>query len=171
MSKNIKNLDKFLIDISNFGNYVIPTAALEFQKILVKELHRAILTKTPIDKGVLRGNWTLTINSIDDTFDENKKTDALVTGMELTGDETAQVESILEELSRMGLGNTVHLANNTPYAMQAEIDGWTYTPPYAMVALSLQELETAMAAAKKEFEILVTALQNEVKVNYAANVR
>jgi len=40
-----------------------------------------------------------------------------------------------------------------------------------MVALSLQELETAMAAAKKEFEILVIALQNEVKVNYAANVR
>ena len=171
MSKNIKNLDKFLIDIGNFANYAVPMGVLEFQKILVKELHRAILTKTPIDKGVLRGNWTLSINETDETFDENKKTDALITGMEITSEEESQVQAILEDLTRMGLGNTVHLSNSTPYAQQAEIDGWTYTPPYAMVALSLQELETAMAAAKKEFELTVRALQKEVKVNYAANLR
>ena len=171
MSKNIKNLDKFISEVQNFSNYAVPVAVLEFQKLLVKELHRAILTKTPIKDGILRGNWVLAINEPDQSFDENRRTEAVVTGADLTAEESAQVEAILADLHRMGLGNTVHLSNSTPYAQQAEIDGWTYTPPYAMVALSLQEIETAIAAAKKEFEMTVTALQKDVQINYVANLR
>lgn len=171
MSKSIPNLNQFIAEVQTFSNYAVPVAVLEFQKILVKELHRAILTKTPIDKGVLRGNWVLSINEIDQSYDETRKTEAVITGADITAEEAGQVEAILNELHRMGLGNTVHLSNSTPYAMQAEIDGWTYTPPYAMVALSLQEIETAIAAAKKEFEMTVNALQKDVKINYAANVR
>ena len=157
--------------MQNFSNYAVPVAVLEFQKLLVKELHRAILTKTPIKDGILRGNWVLAINEPDQSFDENRRTEAVVTGADLTAEESAQVEAILADLHRMGLGNTVHLSNSTPYAQQAEIDGWTYTPPYAMVALSLQEIETAIAAAKKEFEMTVTALQKDVQINYVANLR
>ena len=171
MSKNIKNLDKFISEVQNFSNYAVPVAVLEFQKLLVKELHRAILTKTPIKDGILRGNWVLAINEPDQSFDESRRTEAVVTGADLTAEESAQVEAILADLHRMGLGNTVHLSNSTPYAQQAEIDGWTYTPPYAMVALSLQEVETAIAAAKKEFEMTVTALQKDVQINYVANLR
>lgn len=171
MSKNIKNLDKFISEVQNFGNYAVPVAVLEFQKLLVKELHRAILTKTPIKDGILRGNWVLAINEPDQSFDESRRTEAVVTGADLTAEESAQVEAILADLHRMGLGNTVHLSNSTPYAQRAEIDGWTYTPPYAMVALSLQEIETAIAAAKKEFEMTVTALQKDVQINYVANLR
>ncbi len=171
MSKNIKNLDKFISEVQNFSNYAVPVAVLEFQKLLVKELHRAILTKTPIKDGILRGNWVLAINEPDQSFDESRRTEAVVTGADLTAEESAQIEAILADLHRMGLGNTVHLSNSTPYAQQAEIDGWTYTPPYAMVALSLQEIETAIAAAKKEFEMTVTALQKDVQINYVANLR
>lgn len=177
MSKNIKNLDKFISEVQNFGNYAVPVAVLEFQKLLVKELHRAILTKTPIKDGILRGNWVLAINEPDQSFDESRRTEAVVTGADLTAEESAQVEAILADLHRMGLGNTVHLSNSTPYAQRAEIDGWTdedgalSTPPYLMVALSLQEIETAIATAKKEFEMTVTALQKDVQINYVANLR
>lgn len=171
MSKNIKNINDVIAKIANFGTVAIPAGIIEFQKILVKELHRLILTKTPIDKGVLRGNWLLTIDDVNETYDKDKKTSADLTGAVITSEEAADVEKILDELTSLGLGHTVHLSNNTPYALDAEINGWgPNTPPYAMVALSLQEIYTVIGIAKKEFEQTVMALQQNVKVRYAANV-
>jgi hypothetical protein len=171
MSKNIKNIGEVIAEISHFGNVAVPAGIIEFQKILVQKLHQLILTKTPIDKGVLRGNWLLTIDSVDESYDENKKTSAESTGAVITSEEAADVERVLEELTVAGLGHTVHLSNSTHYALKAEIDGWgPNTPPYAMVALSLQEIYTSIGAARKEFEQTVKSLQSNVKVKYAANV-
>ena len=171
MSKNIKNIGEVVSEIANFGNVAVPAGVIEFQKILVQELHRLVLTKTPIDKGVLRGNWLLTIDSVDETFDKDKRTTADSTGASLTPEEESDVEKILAELTAMGLGHTVHLSNSTPYAMKAEVDGWSAnSPPYCMVALSLQEIYTAIGAARKQFEQTVNSLQSNVKVKYAANV-
>jgi hypothetical protein len=97
----------------------------------------AIVKTTPIDKGLLINNWFPEVGS---SFSSNTTSSADKAG----GGSLARINSVV----KVGNSNfkseiSYTLSNNIPYSYLAEVTGWNPpqwkgTPPYRMVALSLQ---------------------------------
>lgn len=104
------------------------------------ELFTLVVNKTPSPsnpgpkaKGLLSNQWYPSTGSAS----SNRGTSLSSNG----GDSLSRINSFRKGTEFMGKDGKATLANNLDYALQAEDTGWTgnkNTPPYRMVALSLQ---------------------------------
>ena len=104
-------------------------------RALIIEAGKRVILKTPVDTGRARGNWQISIGSPHtDEFEEDKNGSRTIMGVRY---DTKDVDS----------GEVVYLLNGVPYIIHLE-RGTPRTPPHAMVAVTIEELqETAREVA------------------------
>lgn len=128
-----KQLDLFVEDTKKAQSKVIKRAALG--------LFTRIVMRTPVDKGVLRNNWYLSIHS-----PVNATTDyAAPTGK-------ATIERARASLSNINgttvpIPDSIYITNNLPYAHAIEYGHSKLQAPEGMVRISLAEWDQIVAAA------------------------
>ena len=156
MAKRTKGLNGFVADLKAFKDKILPETFVAFQKWLALELYRRIMQKTPVDKGMLRGSWTISIGGQDRT-PANDKTDAAAfdstyAGDKLTRAERADFKTAVDGMNGLGLGQIIWINNAMPYVLRIEFDGHSsIKAPNGMVQISINELKTWLKTAKKEF--------------------
>jgi len=93
-----------------------------------------IILKSPVDTGRFRGNWQLAIGSAPDgTLELDDKTG------------TATITKGTATSLGMNAGDIIYFANNLPYAQRLE-GGYSQQAPAGMVALTVQEFQSIVAA-------------------------
>jgi len=92
------------------------------------ELFTAIVLKTPVDTGRLRGNWMPSFDA--PSTDSTEEVDP---------DGGPTVEVIAAALSDHQAGQKIYLANNLPYAQAIEDGGSRVKAPAGMVGVSVME--------------------------------
>ena len=151
-----KKIDGFIADMKVFKDRVLPKTFVAFQKYIALELYKRIMQKTPVDKGTLRGSWTISIGS-QDTTPADKKTnaksfDGTYAGQALTSAERADFNTAIAGMQELKLGQIVWINNAMPYVLRIEFDGHSHTKaPAGMVNISIQELRSYLQTIKKEF--------------------
>lgn len=87
-----------------------------------------IVTRTPVDTGLARGNW-------------RGRTTAPATGTFKTLDKSGRVTAgrIKAVIARMKIGQRLFITNNLPYMRRLE-NGWSKQAPAGFITLTLAEL-------------------------------
>lgn len=115
------DIDKFIKKTSNKIELAVKrTSFILFSKIVAL---------TPVDTGRARGNWVVSLNSIDRT----------------TSDITSTLSSAIQnnELNRFKLNDTVYITNSLPYIMALE-NGSSKQAPGGMVKLTVLEFKQTL---------------------------
>jgi hypothetical protein len=150
MAVKSKKIDGFIADMKVFQDRVLPKTFVAFQKYIALELYKRIMQKTPVDKGTLRGSWTISIGSQDRT-PANKNTTAKQ-GASLTGAERADFKAAVAGMQELKLGQIVWINNAMPYVLRIEFDGHSSVKaPAGMVQISINELKSYLQTIKKDF--------------------
>ncbi|QJI53353.1 tail component [Alteromonas phage vB_AcoS-R7M] len=89
------------------------------------ELYSAIVTTTPVDKGVLINNWYLTV--------DDPSTSTRFAESETGAHSLSQGTAILPAFN---IANDVWITNNLPYAYPIEFDGHSAKAPSGMVRVN-----------------------------------
>ena len=145
-----KKIDGFIADMKVFKDRVLPKTFVAFQKYIALELFKRIMQKTPVDKGTLRGSWTISIGSQDRT-PANKNTTAKQ-GASLTGAERADFKTAVAGMQELQLGQIIWINNAMPYVLVIEFDNHSKVKaPAGMVNISIQELKSFLQTIKKDF--------------------
>lgn len=145
-----KEIDGFIADLKVFKDRILPKTFVAFQKYIALELYKRIMQKTPVDKGTLRGSWTISIGS-QDTNPANKNTTAKQ-GAALSSAERADFQTAIAGMQELQLGQIVWINNAMPYVLRIEFDGHSSVKaPQGMVQISINELKTWLKTAKKDF--------------------
>ena len=145
-----KKIDGFIADMKVFQKRVLPKTFVAFQKYIALELYKRIMQKTPVDKGTLRGSWTISIGA-QDTQPANKETIAKQ-GAALSSAERADFKTAVAGMQELKLGQIIWINNAMPYVLRIEFDGHSHTKaPAGMVNISIQELKSYLQTIKKEF--------------------
>jgi hypothetical protein len=140
MARRTRDLQGFTADLRKFQTVIVPSTLVAFQKLLAFELYKRIMQKTPVDKGTLRGSWTVSIGT---PSDENtgKQTSA-ADGQAMTASEQGHIDGALAQMAEMKLGNIVWINNSMPYVGVIEFDGHSSEKaPRGMVNISIGELK------------------------------
>jgi len=150
MAKRVRKLNGFIADLKTFKDKILPKTFVAFHKWLSLELYKRILQKTPVDKGTLRGSWTISVGS-QDTDPANRTTSAS-DGAALTSEERSLFESAISQMSDLKIGQIVWINNAMPYVLRIEFDGHSSVKaPAGMVQISINEVKTWLKSAKREF--------------------
>ena len=150
MAKKVRELKGFIADLKQFQDKILPETFVAFQKWIALKLYGLIMQKTPVDKGTLRGSWTISIGS-QDTTPANKTTSAKQ-GQGLTASEKSVLDAALAQMAEAKLGQIIWINNAMPYVLRIEFDGHSHTKaPAGMVNISIQELRSYLQTIKKEF--------------------
>lgn len=145
-----KKIDGFIADMKVFQQRVLPKTFVAFQKYIALELYKRIMQKTPVDKGTLRGSWTISIGSQDRT-PANKETNAKQ-GSTLSSEERADFKAAVAGMQDLQLGQIIWINNAMPYVLRIEFDGHSSVKaPAGMVQISIQELRSYLQTIKKDF--------------------
>lgn len=132
----IKNIGAFKSWINEQVNVTIPEQLEKFQKVIVLELFRRIVLKSPVGNpdlwqnpagappgyvgGRFRANWQITIG----------------TPAEGVIESTAAPVANVPNLPKF---STVYITNNVPYAERLEM-GWSSQAPSGIVSVSIAEI-------------------------------
>ena len=150
MAVKSKNIDGFVADLKVFKDRILPKTFVAFQKYIALELFKRIMQKTPVDKGTLRGSWTISIGS-QDKMPANKPTSARQ-GAALSGAERAEFQTAVAGMQELKLGQIIWINNAMPYVLRIEFDGHSSVKaPAGMVNISIQELRSYLQTIKKDF--------------------
>ena len=142
-----RRLHGFKMDINKFTNVILPSKFVAFQKAIALDLFKRIVLKTPVDKGFLRGGWTIAIGNPEPSQEKTSSGDSL------TSEEYTEVINALSNLSPNELGQVVWINNTLPYVERIEFDHWSHTKaPLGMVQISLDELKTFMSNLPNPFK-------------------
>lgn len=111
------------------------------------ELQSRVINKSPVDTGRLRGNWNVSMNSIDVTEYAPDKVGGAV---------MARANS---ELSTYKIGDMIYITNSLPYVSTLEFglygtgkgatvkttrDGYSVQAPYGFVRITYQEVSSGL---------------------------
>ena len=148
-----RTLEGFVANLKTFQREILPAEFVAFQKWIALKLYGMIMQKTPVDKGTLRGSWTVSIGS-QDTVPANKTTSANQ-GQPLTASEKSTLDAALAQMSDMKLGQIIWINNAMPYVLVIEFDEHSRVKaPAGMVQISINEMRSFLATSKKEFVAL-----------------
>lgn len=148
-----RTLDGFVANLKQFQREILPAEFVAFQKWIALKLYGMIMQKTPVDKGTLRGSWTISIGS-QDTTPANKTTSANQ-GQGLTASEKSTLDAALAQMADAKLGQIIWINNAMPYVLRIEFDGHSRVKaPAGMVQISINEMRSFLATSKKEFVTL-----------------
>lgn len=148
-----RTLEGFVANLKTFQREILPAEFVAFQKWIALKLYGMIMQKTPVDKGTLRGSWTVSIGS-QDTVPANKTTSANQ-GQALTASEKSTLDAALAQMPDLKIGQIVWINNAMPYVLRIEFDGHSSVKaPAGMVQISINEMRSFLATSKKEFVTL-----------------
>jgi hypothetical protein len=99
-----------------------------FRKAVFFELFSSVINDTPVLTGRLRGNWQCSIDTA------KGGTLGIRSGSDAIGEVRGTIDSLTGD-------RAVVLANNLPYAVRIEYDGWSHTKaPAGMVRINLNRV-------------------------------
>lgn len=129
MSTNAENFKEWKIGIEKFKVGTNKKVILMIKKVAF-EIYKRVLMKTPVDKGLLRGGWTLSIGSPSDANSDRMR--GYVGRKALFGGAQANFQNQLNEglmhLSAMTSIQAVWLSNSMPYVETVEFGGYPKNP-------------------------------------------
>ena len=126
--------DKFVVDVRALVAKVKGRLDVIPRKVTLDVFSRCVL-RSPVDTGRFRGNWQVSIGSIDRTVTE--KVDPSGSGT------LARVQAVA---GSMNAGTVAYLANSLPYARRLEY-GWSRQAPAGMVRITAREYQATLKAA------------------------
>lgn len=99
----------------------------DLQKKIVGDMLQGVIVSSPVDQGVYRSNHRLSINSPDNTFDENQKTNDAF-------------QRASGAISSIKLGNLVYIQNNAPYGIRLE-NGHSQQAPLGIYSVTFASVK------------------------------
>ncbi len=105
------------------------------------DLYAAITISTPVDTGLLRNNWFVTIDI--PTYARSSNADE--------GAYSGLVEEMRQKIDAFKFGQTVFITNNLPYATRIEFDGWSWRKPEGMVRINTIRWASIVSANVRKF--------------------
>ena len=96
------------------------------------ELLASVVRKSPVDTGLFRSSWRVSMNSVDATVSAIATLDALAAGREM--------------LRTFRTADTIYITNSLEYARKLEY-GWSKQAPQGMVRLTVAELPDSIRRA------------------------
>lgn len=143
-----RTLEGFVADIKDFEKKLLPENFVAFQKWVALEVYKRIMQKTPVDEGILRGSWTVSVGAQDKT-PADRKTDA-AQGAPATANEIGWFDSALAQMNNLTIGQIIWINNAMPYVLVIEFDGHsTEKAPNGMVQLSINEAAAYFKTVKQ----------------------
>lgn len=142
---NIQALQSFHMDLTNFDQSILPEHSV-FVKKIAFEVLRGVILKTPVDTGLLRGNWLVSIGSPSDSTIEPKGWD----GTEMWGGDIAAltettINNGLKILARVDAAKQIiYIQNNLAYAEAIEDGHSRVKAPQGMLLLTLEEIKAQL---------------------------
>lgn len=121
------------IDWNDLSRTGTRQAAVEMKKIAF-DAYRKLMEKSPVDKGLFRGNWQLSIKAA---------ASGVIQRMEPNKSGPGPITSELARLARYGADGTlpdIIIANNVPYAQRLEF-GWSQRQaPFGIARPTIAEI-------------------------------
>ena len=111
-------------DIKKFGKAVRDNH-VKIKRIAAMDVFSSIIISTPVDKGVLRNNWFVSMGAPYAGIDEA----APESGQEVVNRTRGELSSTSEETD-------IFFTNNLDYAYRIEFDGWSGKAPEGMVRVN-----------------------------------
>ena len=102
----------------------------DFTKKITGEMLQQVVVQTPVDTGQARGNWRVSIGTIDTSTDSNLL-DRSGSGSISVGLRTIQAGG--------GLGKVVHISNSLSY-MEKLNNGWSMQAPKNFVQIAFRNV-------------------------------
>lgn len=132
-------MGKFSATIKGFAAKA-PKTIDKVRRASCLDLFRLIINNTPVDKGLLRGNWRTSVGFPQtEPIPRTEKEDG--------------TEVFAEAASNLGgLHDTVYFTNNLPYAQRIEYDGWSeFKAPQGMVRKNVIRWPEIVAKNNREY--------------------
>lgn len=117
---------KWELAVGEWINRVNAEADAAFRRICL-DLFARIVQKTPVDTGMLRGNWHISLNATEPRRLPPQKYPSIV------------IAAGGAQLAKATIRETVIMQNNMPYARRIEY-GWSKQAPNGMVRQSVGEV-------------------------------
>lgn len=141
-------LSGFRKELRKFRDKILPENFNAFQKGLGLELYKRILEKTPVDTGMLRGAWTISVGQQDRQI-PNTATSAENGGV-LTSEELSKFQAAMNSIPKDKIGKIIWLNNAMPYILVIEFEGHSSKKaPAGMVQISINEIKTWLKSSTK----------------------
>lgn len=123
---NTQGANSFALDLVRKGLSVRKRTTKEISRI-IQNLFTNIVIKTPVDKGIARGNWNLSLGTPDESFSDQRK--------DQSGSNT--IDKGNQNLADFNLGKTVYITNSTVYIRRLE-DGHSNQAPNGWVKTAIE---------------------------------
>ena len=156
MAKVTRTIQGFRADLLEHKKKFMPQTFVTFQKWIAIELYKRIMQKTPVDEGILRGSWTISVGAQDRTpanaKSDAKEFDSAYGGAALTSAERANFKAAIAGMNQLGIGQVVWINNAMPYVEVIEFDGHSSVKaPAGMVQISIAELKVWLSTKYSEY--------------------
>lgn len=146
-TENEASLKGFTIQLQEIADKIVPEKVIALQKWAALSVFRRILQKTPVDKGILRGSWAVSIGSPD--YSVRKSPSSAANGQDALPDEIQKMQAMFSDLSSAKIGAVIWISNAQPYVARIEFGGHSKVKaPQGMVRISIEELRTELASRK-----------------------
>lgn len=127
----------FFRDLSNFRKRTIS----RYERVVrgsALDLFSLIVQATPVDKGVLRNNWFVSLDAPSSSVTE------------APGDEATALLRLRSGVNKAKAENDIYLTNNLPYAIPIEFDGHSAQAPGGVVRQNTAKWSQIVASNVKK---------------------
>lgn len=131
-------MDEFVKGLQDFNAIAEKKSTRQLRRYSLKALGM-IVVGTPVLTGCCRGNWLVSLASLQKKFSKSKT--------DKSGNET--INAGLVHIESAKLGTDVYIENSCPYVFRLE-NGWSrQKPPGSMIRQPLAKLRAAIANGAK----------------------
>lgn len=146
-TENQASLKSFTIQLQEIADKIVPEKVVALQKWVALNFFRRVLQKTPVDKGILRGSWAVSIGTPDYSVRKDKTSAA--NGQDALPDEIQKMQAMFTNLASAQIGAVIWISNAQPYVARIEFGGHSKEKaPQGMVRISIEELRNEIASRK-----------------------
>ena len=134
---NKKNADKFSVELDKVFDQ-LKNNTQNFKRTFALNILSRIVYRTPVDTGRARANWQ--VSNVSPNTNERKRFKKNQPNAVAT-DTVARGQKNIDKNKE---GQSIWIANNLPYIQRLESGTWSKQAPQGMVAISIEEEETAI---------------------------
>lgn len=146
-TENQAALKGFALQLQDIADKIVPEKIVALQKWVALNVFRRVLQKTPVDKGILRGSWAVSVGSPD--YAVRKDPSKAGNGQEALPDEIQKMQAMFAQIASAQVGAVIWISNSQPYVARIEFGGHSKVKaPQGMVRISIEELRVELEARK-----------------------
>lgn len=127
---------QFRKSLARYSKKVEEQIVAEVHGVVVREIHKRILERTPVLTGKARRNWNLSFNAPDPEITD-EVAGVKTTGEPITASERARAQQTLVNIKFAKIGGTMWIANFLPYIWFLE-NGSSLKAPEGIVEGAIQ---------------------------------